>query len=394
MKCSHKQTSIFIILFFLLLETSICCHAAETKSEESQKNYLGLSAYIEDESMSEIMGESYYQQAICLLDLETGKIADIFKIPNGSLVVGDLSDTSIIHSVSAPGYSSYHLGYIQDYTNSNHEILSLTFQNIQKWNGKHQEIRIDDSTRDYMILAMDSTGVFYALQPNSYLSTDKLPIFFMRNIEKTAKQYSISFTYDPFTGWNWPCESMAISKSGKALACFQMSMDENAYWWFIDTQTDSSLEYALSNQLQGPFCWISEDKVLAWMVEYDSFDPIRILCIFDPYTGEYSKLDINNKNIVISESYPSTDMAINEEETEIAVWLQPFTSTSSTTDYILLRINLETAEMTALSFTKVQNTDHGKLSFVSQYTDGEKTIYIQSKKTCPSLFYVNPGTVP
>lgn len=393
MKRSNKKTLIFIILFIVLLETSFCCYAAELQSEKSQKTYLGLSAYIEDESMSAIIGEPYYQQAICLLDLDTGKIVDVFEIPNGSLVVGDLSDSSIIHSISAPGYSAYHLGYIHDYTSNNHDILSLTFQGIQKWNGKHQEIRIGDSTRDYMILAIDSTGVFYALQPNSYLSTDKLPVFFKRdiNIKKTAKQYSTSFSYDPFTGWYWPSDSMVISKSGKALLCFQMSMDEDAYWWFIDTQTDLSLEYALSNLLQGPFCWVSEDKALAWTVENDS---VRILSVFDPYTGEFSKLDINGENIIISDSYPSIDMAINEDETEIAVWLQPFMSTCPTTDYILLRINLETAEMTSLSFTKVQNTMHGENSSVYQYTDGEKTIYIQNNKTCPSLFYVRQKVFP
>lgn len=392
MNRNKKQT--LIITFLMLLEMLFCCHAAECGSERYQKSYLGLSAYIEDESMSEIMGETYYQQAICLLDLENGKIADVLEISNGSLVVGDLSDSSIVHSISSPGYSSYHLGYIHDYTSSNHDILSFTFQDIQKWKGKQRGIRINDTARDYMILGIDSAGAFYALQPNSYLSTDKLPIFFMRDAEKTVKQYSTNFAYDPFTGWDWPSGAMAISKSGKALLSFQMSMDENAYWWLIDPQTDFTLEYAFSNQLQGPFCWVSDDKLLVWMVEYDSLDPVRILCVFDPYTGDISKYDINGKNIVISDRYPATDMAINEDGTEIAVWLQPFTSTSQTNEYTLLRIHLETAEMTALSFAKVQDAAYDETGFTYQYTDGEKTIYIQNRKTCPSLFYVTQAIVP
>lgn len=394
MKRSQNRTLFLIIAFLLLLEMFFCCHAAEPESGKSQKSYLGLSAYIEDESMSEIMGETYYQQAICLLDLENGKIADVLEIPNGSLVVGDLSDSSIVHSISSPGYSSYHLGYIHDYTSSNHDILSFTFQDIQKWKGKQREIRIDDTARDYMILGIDSAGAFYALQPNSYLSTDKLPIFFMRDAEKTVKQYSTNFAYDPFTGWDWPSGSTVVSKNGKTLIYFQMSMDENSYWWLIDTQTDFALEYALSNQLQGPLCWMGDDKALAWITEYDSLDPVRILCVFDPYTGDSSKLNINGVNIEISDGYPEIAMAINDDETEIAVWLQPFTSTSQTNEYTLLRFHLETAEMTALTFTNVQSKAHDETGSIYQYTDGEKTIYIQNKKSCPSLFYVKQAVVP
>lgn len=388
MKNNKLQTISYVIIFILTLGSFFCCYAAESELGKYETCYLGLSAYIADERMSAIMGETYFQQAICLLDWETGKIVDIFEIPNGSLVVGDLSDPSIVHAINAPGYSAYHLGYVHDWTNNDHNIISLTFRDIQKWEGEYHTIHITDTVRDYMILGVKNSEIFYALQPNSYLSTDKLPLFFKREIGKTAKQYSTSFAYDPFSGWEWPTNAMAISREGKALLAFRMSMDKDIYWWLIDTETDLSLEYALSNDLHGPFCWMNENEVLAWTVDYDEFGPVRILSVLDPYTGDHSQMEINGKNIVISGGCPEPDMAINEDGTEISIWIQPLFSDSLTGEIILSRIDLETAKMTMLSFTEANIDACGDFGDTYQYTDGENTIYIQNSRTCPSLFYV------
>lgn len=390
-----KAAKSFILAYTLLF--LLCTY---TVAEESQST-LGISAYIVDGELSNIMENTPLQQVLCILDSETMQVKKCIKVNNGSYILKDLSDDSVIYAVSAPSHGIVKYYSSADFVYPVHAIVKYSMDSIDTWTAKE----ILEPGCDGTILNSDNLEVYIGMygEDIAYKLTDVDPFasqnFYIKK-EMRGKQsqsfYDEYWSFDIFYGWKWPSEVVSVSPEGKVAVIYYSEWSWNTSINFYDTNNDAFVEVVVDTNLIGPMCWLNEKEILIWRNERDKpYCELMVLNVetktFEPYCSENGngikadKNPVETQNTTLSE-IPKMSMAINQDHTEIAFWTGDVYGRLPTK---LNHVDLITGKWTTAVFDNDSEWTDKFLVDTHVYANGEHEIFLPYSNYCPTIFFLN-----
>lgn len=375
---SNKQLVLCRIAACFVLIAFSCLSGAFAESK------LGFSAFVVDEEMIGVSEELWLQQRIFLLDDDLSIVSDV-KTENGSFVVQDLSDPSVVYSVSDASYACMDGVSYDEKLNSEDRVYQYVLNEYGSFSVKPFRINSELLWSNEIILAFDGIEHPYVLAVPDW--PDDFTYYIARisdsGFDRCFEKGICHEGWDS-AAWKWPTEFTAVSDSGKVAVTVSDSWGSHSHLYLYDLENGVVTQIGDQFNIAGPILWYDEDHILTCLFTKEE----SVFSLIDVRSAEAVPLRTQNGEKLLLDYTPDMAMALNSNRTKLAFWSNRFEPHEGVDDLTLNLVDLNTGDIRTLLFTCYSDSFLSSYGKIYVLEAKGKQVFVPYSDYIPSVFFM------
>lgn len=370
-----KRMIICFILSGLFVFSSV---GAESK--------LGFSAFVPDEELFGIFDELMLEQEIFLLNEDMAIVTSV-KTENGSYIIRDLRNPTVIYAITDSSYACLDRMSYEEILNSEQRIIQYTIDENEKWFAKifRKDARYESNNE--IIIGLDSLNTPYTIAVPDFYNESTI------HISKGGESYKdIKRCYKKWVGyegrnsaiWKWPTAFTAVSVYDKVMVAIDDSWHAYTYLYVYDMNTCTISKIGDHFDIYGPICWYNENQILTSI----TIDDEVALALININTAEVRPFVMPNGAKFSMENPPCISMALSDDRTKLAFWMSREEHFDGADDLTLNLLDLVSGERKTLIFPEYGDWSFEPYGQTYSREIGDTRVFIPIYDYVPSIFFM------
>lgn len=347
---------------------------------------LGFSAFVPDEELFGIFDELMLQQRIFLLN-EDMSIATSVKTENGSYVIRDLSDPTVIYAIADSSYACLDRMSYEEILNSEQRIVRYTIDGKEKWSAKIFRKAARYESNNEIIIGLDGINTPYTIAVPDFYDESTI------HISKGGEHYKeIKQCYEKWVGyegrnsaiWKWPTDFTAVSAYDKVAVTIDDSWHAYTYLYVYDMETCTVSKIGEWYDIYGPICWYDETHILATTLINSEIT----LALININTAEVQPFVMANGENLSMENTPCISMVLSNDRAKLAFWTSREEHFDGVDDLTLNLLDLVSGERKTLIFPEYGDGSFEPYGQTYSREIGDTRVFIPIYDYVPSIFFM------